>query len=222
MADRVREDGGVHGKGAPRGQAQHDWIDQNHEWEDAVKRFCVALYSHRPFLEDFEPFASRIADAAERIALGQVTLKLTAPGIPDIYQGDELPYRALVDPDNRRPVDWDWHQAMLSRLMGGSPPDRETYKLFLTLRLLGLRARRPAPFAGAYRPLDAGPSVCAYLRGDDVLVAVAVRKGPSDGSLESVSGRWRDVLHGEERSLGRAVRVASLLGEHGFAILERL
>ncbi len=199
-----------------------NWIEQNHEWEDAVKRFSHALYSHRPFLEDFEPFASRVAHAAERIALGQVALKLTAPGIPDIYQGDELPFRALVDPDNRRPVEWDWHQAMLSRLMGGSPPDRETYKLFLTLRLLGLRARRPEPFAGAYRPLDAGPAVCAYLRGDDVLVAVAVREGAGGGALESVGGYWRDVLSGDQRSLGGAVPLRSLLGSQGFAVLERL
>ncbi len=49
-----------------------------------------------------------------------LALKLTAPGVPDIYQGDELPFRALVDPDNRRPVDWDWQQAMLARLLGGS------------------------------------------------------------------------------------------------------
>jgi (1->4)-alpha-D-glucan 1-alpha-D-glucosylmutase len=199
-----------------------NWIEQNHEWEDAVKRFCAALYSHQPFLSDFEPFASRIADAAERIALGQVVLKLTAPGVPDIYQGDELPFRALVDPDNRRPVDWDWHQAMLSRLMGGSPPDRETYKLFLTLRLLGLRARRPGVFPGSYRPLDAGPSVCSYLRGDDVLVAVAIREGAAAGSLESVGGRWRDVVRGDERSLGGAVPLGSLLGSDGFVVLERL
>jgi (1->4)-alpha-D-glucan 1-alpha-D-glucosylmutase len=201
-----------------------NWIDPNDEWEDAVRRFCSALYTCRPFLDDFEPFAARIAEAAERIVLGQVVLKLTAPGIPDIYQGDELPFRALVDPDNRRPVDWDWHQAMLRRLMGGSPPDRDTYKLFLTLRLLGLRGRRPAAFAGSYEPLDAGPGVCVYLRGLDVLVAVAVRAGPATGSLESPGrrARWRDVLRGEERSLGGSVPLASLLGPNGFAILERL
>jgi (1->4)-alpha-D-glucan 1-alpha-D-glucosylmutase len=199
-----------------------NWIEQNHEWEDAVKRFCTSLYSHRPFLDDFEPFAAAVARDAERIALGQLALKLTAPGIADIYQGDELPYRALVDPDNRRPVDWRWRQAMLSRLMGGSLPDGETYKLFLTLRLLGLRARRPEPFAGSYRPLEAGARVCAYLRGEDVLVVVAVREGASEETLETPAGSWRDVLRGDERSFHGRSRVGAVVGEHGFAIFERL
>ena len=70
------------------------------------------------------PFVRRVAPLGDRIALGMLALKLTAPGIPDIYQGDELEFRALVDPDNRRPVDWEWRQAMLARLSGGSPPTR--------------------------------------------------------------------------------------------------
>ena len=199
-----------------------NWIEPDHEWEAAVKRFCAALYSHRPFLEDFEPFTARVAASGERIALGQVVLKLTAPGIPDIYQGDELPFRALVDPDNRRPVDWHWHQAMLRRLMGGSRPDAETFKLFATMRLLGLRARRPSPFASSYTPLEAGERACGFLRGDDVLVAVAVREGIADERLEAPGGRWRDVLRGEERSLSGRVALRDLLGSHGVAVFERL
>jgi (1->4)-alpha-D-glucan 1-alpha-D-glucosylmutase len=200
-----------------------NWVDQNTEWEDAVKRFCRSLYDHRPFLEDFEPFCWQLAELAERPALGQVVLKLTAPGIPDIYQGDELHYLALVDPDNRRPVDWDWRQAMLRRLMGGSPPDFETRKMFLILRLLGLRARRPEVFAGgAYQPLDAGDSVCAFLRDDEVMVAVAVRGDVGDGTVEVPSGRWRDVLNGEERAFEGRARFADVLGEHGFGVFERL
>ena len=201
-----------------------NWVDQNTEWEDAVKRFCRSLYEHRPFLEDFEPFCWQLAELAERPALGQVLLKLTAPGIPDIYQGDELHYLALVDPDNRRPVDWDWRQAMLRRLMGGSRPDFETRKMFLILRLLGLRARRPDVFgpAGGYRPLDAGERVCAFLRGDEVMVAVAVRGDVGDGTAEVPHGRWRDVLHGEERSFDGRARIADVLGEHGFGVFERL
>ena len=136
-----------------------NWVEQDHDWEEAVRRFCGALYDDRGFLEprsSRSPRASR--QQGERAALGQLVLKLTAPGIPDIYQGDELSYRALVDPDNRRPVDWAWRQAMLRRLMGGSPPVAETRKLFLILRLLGLRARRPEAFvAGAYEPRGRGP-----------------------------------------------------------------
>jgi (1->4)-alpha-D-glucan 1-alpha-D-glucosylmutase len=201
-----------------------NWVDQNTEWEDAVKRFCRALYSHEEFLADFTPFAERLGVAGDRATLGQLVLKLTVPGIPDIYQGDELPFRALVDPDNRRPVDWDWHQAMLRRLMGGSPPDAETSKLFVTLRLLGLRARDPAAFVGAsYTPLDAGPECCAFMRGERVLVAVALREELGDASLaDAPSGRWRDVLAGEEHSLQQHEPVSRLVGERGFVVLERL
>jgi (1->4)-alpha-D-glucan 1-alpha-D-glucosylmutase len=150
-------------------------------------------------------------------------LKLTVPGVPDIFQGQELPVRSLVDPDNRRPVDWEWYQAMLRRLMGGGSPDPESVKLFVTLRLLGLRARRPEPFAGSYRPLDAGDSACAFLRGDDVLVAVAVRDRPEHGvRTADAAGTWRDVLRGEERSFDNAVDLTQLLDDHGIGVYERV
>jgi (1->4)-alpha-D-glucan 1-alpha-D-glucosylmutase len=198
------------------------WVEQNTEWEDAVKRFAVALYTHRPFLDEFEPFVKRVARAGARAALAQQVLKLTAPGVPDVYQGDELPRRELVDPDNRRPVDWDWYQAMLRRLMGGAPPNAETYKLFLTLRLLGLRGRRPEPFSGSYEALDADEGACAYLRGGEVLVAVSVRDTWHDGSIELPGGTWRDVLHGDQRSLEGRAPLSRVLGELGFAVYERL
>jgi (1->4)-alpha-D-glucan 1-alpha-D-glucosylmutase len=202
-----------------------NWVDQNTEWEDAVKRFCRELYRHGPFRADFEQFAARVATAGARPALGQVVLKLTCPGIPDIYQGDELQFRALVDPDNRRPVDWAWHQAMLRRLMGGSPPDPGTRKLFLTLRLLGLRGRRPKVFSqGAYQPLDAGDRACAFLRGDDVMVAVAVRPNAAEegASLEAPRGRWRNVLRGEEHTFSDREPLGLVLGPRGFGVYERL
>jgi (1->4)-alpha-D-glucan 1-alpha-D-glucosylmutase len=200
-----------------------DWVDPNLDWEASVKRFCAALYEHRPFLEQFEPFARRVADAGERAVLGQVALKLTAPGVPDIYQGDELPFRALVDPDNRRPVDWGWHEAMLARLMGGSRPVDENRKLFLILRLLTLRARRPEPFStGAYEPLEAGEGTCAFARGGEVLVLVAVRDGAGEGVVAAPEGRWRDILRGDERSFNRRHSLDDLLGEFGVGVFERL
>jgi (1->4)-alpha-D-glucan 1-alpha-D-glucosylmutase len=198
------------------------WVDQNTDWERAVMRFCRTLYEHDQFRSELDAFVREIDFAGERIALGTLALKLTAPGIPDIYQGDELPLRALVDPDNRRPVDWNWHRAMLSRLAGGAPPDRETRKLWLTTRLLGLRIRRPAAFAGSYQPVNADEATIAYRRGDDVLVAVATRAGLRSGSLDAVEGRWRDVLYGEERLLDSSVPLTALLDEYGIAVLERI
>jgi (1->4)-alpha-D-glucan 1-alpha-D-glucosylmutase len=199
-----------------------NWTTPNADWEAAVKRFCRSLYADRAFLADFEPFAAQVAAVGERAALGQAVLKLTAPGIPDMYEGDELAFRALVDPDNRRPVDFDWRQAMLRRLMGGSPPVPETRKLFVTLRLLGLRARRPEPFAAAYEPLDAGPSACAFVRGGEVLVVVAVRSGAVEGTLAGPGGHWRDVLRGEERSFDSRTQLRHVAGELGIAVFERL
>ena len=199
-----------------------NWIEPNADWEAAVKHFCRALYKDDAFLADFEPFARRVAAVGERASLGQLVLKLTAPGIPDMYEGDELAFRALVDPDNRRPVDFDWRQAMLRRLMGGAEPNAETRKLFVTMRLLGLRARRPDPFSGTYEPVDAGPATCAFVRGGDVLVAVTVRSGPIEGTLEAPRGQWRDVLRGEERSFDSRTPVRDIVGDVGIAVLERV
>ena len=161
-----------------------NWIEPDEEWEGGVKRFCRALYSHRPFLDDFEPFVRRVAGEGERSALAQLVLKLTSPGVPDIYQGDELPYRALVDPDNRRPVDWDLRRRLL-----GSPS--RPPKLTLIEALLELRARRPEAFTRGYEPLEAPDDVCAFVRGGEVAVAVAVRPG---AAVEAPPGAWRPVL----------------------------
>ena len=90
------------------------------------------------------------------------------------------------------------------------------------MRLLGLRTRRPDPFSGTYEPLDAGPATCAFVRGGDVLVAVTVRNGPIEGTLEAPRGQWRDVLRGEERSFDSRTPVRDIVGEHGIAVLERL
>jgi (1->4)-alpha-D-glucan 1-alpha-D-glucosylmutase len=197
-------------------------VEPNPAWEEAVLAFCRALYSHRPFLDDFEPFVNELVVAGDRITLGMLALKLTAPGVPDIYQGDELPLRALVDPDNRRPVDWKWHQAMLSRLQGGSPPDRKTVKLWLTTRLLQLRIRRTHAFwEGGYEPLDAGEHAVAFLRGGEVLVVVATRAGVPEGAcIRGAQGSWRDVLGGGTRTLSAEEPLNTLLGAHGVAVFE--
>jgi (1->4)-alpha-D-glucan 1-alpha-D-glucosylmutase len=215
-------------KALREGKRTSSWLEPDEDYEGAVKRFARRLYGHRPFLDRFEPVVERLAQAGERAALGQVALKLTAPGVPDIYQGDELPYRALVDPDNRRPVDWDRRRELLARLRAGAPPDSaDLRKLFLIERLLALRARRPEAFEGGYEPLDAGPDACAYVRGGDVLVAVAIRPGAAEAGVDAPGGRWLDVLAGGERSFDSRAPLASLLsfpsagGEPLLGVLER-
>ncbi len=183
----------------------------------------IELFGEPPFRDELESFVAGVRPAGERAALAQLVLKLTAPGIPEIYQGDELWLRTVGGAGRARPVDWSWHQAMLRRLMGGSPPDRPTLKLFLTMRLLGLRARRPEPLvSGSYEPVQAGPDVCGYVRGGEVLVLVAVRGGPLAGSFEGPGGRWRDVLRGEERRFASAEPLDRVLDRHSFAVFERL
>jgi (1->4)-alpha-D-glucan 1-alpha-D-glucosylmutase len=182
-----------------------NWIEPNRSWEESVERFVRSLYAHQPFLAELEPFAARLAAAGERAGLGQLALKLTAPGVPDLYNGDELPFRALVDPDNRRPVDWLCRRRLLARVRAGAAPDAEQRKLWLTWRLLDLRARRPAAFAGGYEPLTTDRGVCAYVRGGEVLVAVAVGER---AELAAAPGGWQEVLPGLARS-------------HGISVLER-
>jgi len=94
--------------------------------------------------------------------------------------------------------------------------------MFLILRLLTLRARRPEPFAGGYEPLDAGPSACAFLRGGNLLVVAGVRDGVAGGKLDAPRGRWRDVLRGGERSFGGPVSLSGVLGDEGHAVFERI
>jgi (1->4)-alpha-D-glucan 1-alpha-D-glucosylmutase len=178
------------------------WIDPDDDWERGVVGFALGLARHRPFLDTFEPFVERLAELGERIALAQTLLKLTCPGVPDIYQGDELWSLNLVDPDNRRAVDWELRTRLLGELYAGAAPRRETWKLYLVWKTLGLRARRADAFRGDYEPLDAGPDVCAFLRGGEVLVAVATRPR----ATFDPPGGFDDVLGG---------------GAHGLWLLER-
>ena len=175
------------------------WVEPDAEREARVFTYCRGLYAHDEFLEAFEPFAARVAAAGELHALRQTALKLTVPGVPDVYQGDELVALSLVDPDNRRPVDWARRRALLGELRAGAAPaGPDARKLWLTAELLALRARRPAAFAGGYAPLEAGPDAVAYLRGDDVVVALPVREGGLDRfALELPRGSWRPAFEAD-------------------------
>jgi (1->4)-alpha-D-glucan 1-alpha-D-glucosylmutase len=206
-----------------------NWIEPNEAHEEAVKAFAVALLDHGPFRYGFDVVASRVADLGARVALAQTLLKLTVPGLPDVYQGDELWAYSLVDPDNRRPVDWDARREALAALRDGAPPTADTVKLHLVAAALDLRRRRPEAFddRGDYVPVPAGDDVVAFVRGDAVLVAVAVRDGATGAGVEwelpaSTAGRWRDVLSGEEYELPDGATLGGVLGPTGRALLERV
>ncbi len=170
-----------------------NWVDQNHGWEQSVQRFARAVAEHEPFLADFLPFQQRVAELGERSALGQLLLKYTVPGLPDTYQGDELTALNLVDPDNRRPVDWAARRAALDALRDGAgwaEMDFGHRKLYLIHRALSVRDR----FADAgYAPLEAPEGVVAFTRGDAAAVIVPVRPGaPCTAALPD--GDWVEVL----------------------------
>jgi (1->4)-alpha-D-glucan 1-alpha-D-glucosylmutase len=197
-----------------------NWIEPDEAHEAAVQSFARALPDFAPFREGFDPFQAKLAAVGDRFGLAQTLLKLTVPGVPDIYQGDELLALSLVDPDNRRPVDWDARREALDALAGGAAPTDDTRKLWLIQRALELRRRRPEAFEGAYEPLGAGEDVVAFIRGGDVAAVALVRAGEPAGEVELPAGRWRDVLGDGELDGGR-VALRELAGEHGVALLER-
>jgi (1->4)-alpha-D-glucan 1-alpha-D-glucosylmutase len=130
--------------------------------------------------------------------LSQVALKIGAPGVPDFYQGTELWDLSLVDPDNRRPVDW---ISRVAALASPDAPGAASAKLYVIREALALRRRRREAFAEAgYEPLQAAEGTCAYRRGRDVVVAVPVRGLEPEVRLPR--GRWRNVLDGVDEAMG--------------------
>jgi (1->4)-alpha-D-glucan 1-alpha-D-glucosylmutase len=183
--ERDRLDGYLE-KALREGKVNTNWLSPNVEHEQAVQEWAWRAAQ----LLEADPFLDEVRALGRRIALTQLLLKLTAPGIADIYRGDELEDLSLVDPDNRRPVDWDARRRALAGLVAGAPPDERTAKLYVTWKTLRLRAERAEAFAGSYERLDLGGGVCAFTRGGEVLVAAAV---DPRASIDVPAG-WRDVL----------------------------
>jgi (1->4)-alpha-D-glucan 1-alpha-D-glucosylmutase len=163
------------------------WIEPNVRYDEAIDRFAQAILDparSARFLEDFVAFQQRVARFGMLNGLAQVLVKVAAPGVPDFYQGTELWDLSLVDPDNRRPVDFAARQRMLEALLAEIKTGPELaglaqgllkswedgrVKLFLIRQALTCRRRHAALFTeGAYRPLDvAGPlaeHLCAFAR----------------------------------------------------------
>ena len=164
-------------KALREGKRTSSWLNPNERAERRVQKYGRELLES----EDVERFVQRVRPLGQAIARAQLLLKLTSPGVPDIYQGDELETLSLVDPDNRRPVDWELRKRLLA---SGADP-----KQSLTRQALELRARHEVAFAGGYEPVDLGPDVCAFTRGGEVLVAVPLRPG---AELD-VPGPWHEV-----------------------------
>ncbi|NUR66731.1 MAG: malto-oligosyltrehalose synthase [Streptomyces sp.] len=195
------------------------WTEQEPPYEEAVAAFVAAGPCGAPG-EHVAAFRSALEPSVRANVLGTALVQLTMPGVPDVYQGTEAEYRALVDPDNRRPVRF--------------PPDEPGEKGALTAAALRLRARRPAAFgdSATYAPLAAEGAAAAhclaFARSGEVVTAVtrlSLRLAEAGGwgatRLPLPPGRWADVLAPEREFTGHA-RVAELFEESPVALLERV
>jgi (1->4)-alpha-D-glucan 1-alpha-D-glucosylmutase len=160
-------------KAMREGKRTTNWLEPNVQHEARVKAFVRSLYGNREFLDDFEPFVADVIVAGEHASLGALLLRLTSPGLPDIYQGDAFWSLNLVDPDNRRVVDW----RRAYRAAEQAAPSRHSLKFHLIRRVLRLRAEHPEAFYGAYEPLDLGPDRVGFVRGGRIRVVVPLRPG---------------------------------------------
>jgi (1->4)-alpha-D-glucan 1-alpha-D-glucosylmutase len=179
-------------KAARESKAATSWMNPNADYERALNEFVANVLGNpgaNAFVRDFASLADTVAFFGHLNSLAQTVLKLTAPGIPDFYQGTELLDFSLVDPDNRRPVDYELLQRSLGHCLAlSSPPvpgqegDEHLAKLCLTRTLLDLRRRNPDLFSrGTYEPLrlsgERADHLCAFLRSyeSDVCLVIVPR-----------------------------------------------
>lgn len=224
------------------------WAAPNEAYEGAVVSFihdALDVTRRNAFLESFLPFQASLARIGMVNGLSQVLLKLTSPGVPDIYQGCELWNLSLVDPDNRLPVDYDACRTLLEEVEGlvehaavAGLLERWTdgaVKLAVTRQALAVRGEMPEVFsAGEYLPLEAtgerADHVVAYARrtGDETVVVAVPRlvgqlgEKPDWGNTAIPLPRgtgWRNRLTGAEVEGGDAVMAATLFADLPVALL---
>jgi (1->4)-alpha-D-glucan 1-alpha-D-glucosylmutase len=212
-------------KAVREAKEQSSWSNPNAAYEAGVQRFVRSVLDAsrtNPFLARFHGFFVSLARPGAISSLSQVVLKLTVPGVPDIYHGGELWDFNLVDPDNRRAVDWALRNRLIAMVsvtsvadLGGRYEDgrEKIFVIHRLLRLLRLRRSRPELFAEAdYQPLEvegeSGNHLCAFIRsrGDQALPVAVPRlvgrlyvSGTAEwGSttLRLPTGVWRECSRG--------------------------
>ena len=207
-------------KAVREAKQQTTWVANNKEFEDALSLFIEFTYSYAPFQRELQQFVDRILEAGRINSLTQTLLKYTAPGVPDLYQGAEIWDFSLVDPDNRRPVDYALRQRLLHELkqMNGGDAAAQVIarteeglpKIWTIHKALQLRRERPSSFSAEadYIPLMVDGAkhdhVIAYMRGDDVVTVAPRLTVKLDGAWKDTvvtlpEGRWRNRLTGTDR-----------------------
>ena len=213
-------------KAAREAKTRTSWTESDEQYEKALDTFvreALALREENVFAGDVARLVAQVADDGFARALARVLLHLASPGVPDTYQGDELWTFSLVDPDNRRPVDFDRAIALLARNDGrtdllrdafGGNAGEDRVKQALVACLLRFRREHPELMAaGEYLPIDlpAGLFGFARRREDELVIAVARTRADEQGrsdargpavTLESqFAGRWNSVLTGRDIEL---------------------
>ncbi|WP_104133124.1 malto-oligosyltrehalose synthase [Cryobacterium sp. M91] len=206
------------------------WTQPNTGFEAALDDLVTAAVESGPTRDLLTALVDRLQQPGWSNSLSQKLLQLTMPGVPDVYQGSELWETSLVDPDNRRPVDYALRRELLTRLESGwLPPVDETgaAKLLVTSSALHLRGDRPDLFT-RYLPVPAfGPAaghVVAFDRGGAITVATRLPIGLHE------AGGWRDTtiavadrtvvdVFTRQRFDGPGLRVADVLARYPVALL---
>jgi (1->4)-alpha-D-glucan 1-alpha-D-glucosylmutase len=209
-------------KAAREAKRHTSWIRPDAEYEAALRAFVGAAIADRALTDEVAAFVARLSPGALVTSLARTLIKLSAPGVPDLYQGTELWDLHLVDPDNRAPVDFAARARALERVQRMSPEqvlaelDAGTPKLWLIWKTLALRKQRPEAFIGAYRPLIVSGAdaerVVAFARDADLVVVVTRfnQRGAArdcDARVELPGGAFEDALTGERVVAGGDGRV---------------
>lgn len=216
------------------------WVFPHKDWQDATDAFIDAALDSEEFMSDFLPFAQRIAERGMILSLAQTVLRLTSPGMPDLYQGNEIWDFSLVDPDNRRPVDFDHRAQLLATLDSRSARDlwekrKDGAIKMQTIRAL-LHCRRENPdlfYKGEYVPVaptgEGADSIVSFLRrigSTELLVVVPRRlaKGQPDWARIEIplpaKRPWKNILTGSAlKQKDGALSVDAIFAEWPVAVL---
>jgi (1->4)-alpha-D-glucan 1-alpha-D-glucosylmutase len=211
------------------------WTAPNDRYERALASFVRGVLDDPIFAADLAAFVAPLILPGRITSLAQTLIRLTVPGVPDLYQGDELWDLSLVDPDDRRPVDHDLRQRLQAELAGMSAGellarmDEGLPKLHVIVQALRLRSERPGAFAGAHEALavtgERAQHVVAFVRGSEIAtivprLVIGLAGDWRDTRVVLPEGRWCDRLTGRPQAGGPA-RVAELLGGFPVALLTR-
>ena len=221
-------------KAVREAKVRTSWFEPSANYEQAVEAFVAGLLDSAAFVQDLDAFVERLRPAARTASLAQTLIKLTAPGFPNLYRGTELWDLNLVDPDNRRDVDFARRAALLSELRAGGlervrrAEDDGVFKLFLIQRVLAERGCGAFACGDAYRPVamdgKQADRYVAFARGKRVVVAAprlpVTTEDAAETTIQLEAGSWRNVFTDAVFQSGRA-RFEELQGAFPVVMLVR-